>query len=253
VAQEQICPKHTPGSIELDLQMTFLRTAIPSPPARILDAGCGRGELAARLATEGYEVRGVDAEAEAVKAARLLGIAATLADFMQYEDAMFDVLIFSRSLHHMHPLSAAVRQAKALLRAGGTLVVDEFAVDAVDRPTAAWFYDTLSLLEAAGVLVPDEEVPAVDDPLERWMAQHAEDPPLHSGKAMIAAVEEGFEITSVAWVPYLYSYFEGWLTDPARDHDLARQAFEIERRRTADGDLAAVGLRMVGLQRAVPG
>ncbi|WP_139980525.1 class I SAM-dependent methyltransferase [Nocardioides litoris] len=44
--------------------------ALRPPPARVLDAGCGTGRVARRLAEQGYDVVGVDADASMVAVAR---------------------------------------------------------------------------------------------------------------------------------------------------------------------------------------
>jgi 2-polyprenyl-3-methyl-5-hydroxy-6-metoxy-1,4-benzoquinol methylase len=41
----------------------FVLLQLPSPPARVLEVGCGKGELARALAGEGYDVVAVDPEA----------------------------------------------------------------------------------------------------------------------------------------------------------------------------------------------
>ena len=40
--------------------LEFARNYLPSPPARVLDVGCGQGELTTALAVEGYEMLGID-------------------------------------------------------------------------------------------------------------------------------------------------------------------------------------------------
>jgi len=46
------------------------------PKERILDLGCGDGQLTVRLAATGAQVQGVDASAEMVAAARARGVEA---------------------------------------------------------------------------------------------------------------------------------------------------------------------------------
>ena len=38
----------------------FLRERLPDPPARVLEVGCGQGELTTALAVAGYDVVGID-------------------------------------------------------------------------------------------------------------------------------------------------------------------------------------------------
>ncbi len=41
----------------------FVRSQLPPPPARVLEVGCGSGELALALSAEGWRVTAVDPEA----------------------------------------------------------------------------------------------------------------------------------------------------------------------------------------------
>ncbi|MDO9457902.1 bifunctional 2-polyprenyl-6-hydroxyphenol methylase/3-demethylubiquinol 3-O-methyltransferase UbiG, partial [Nocardioides sp.] len=50
-------------------EATFV-TGLAAPPARVLDAGCGTGRVAVRLAELGYEVVGCDVDAAMVDVAR---------------------------------------------------------------------------------------------------------------------------------------------------------------------------------------
>ncbi|MGI5292546.1 class I SAM-dependent methyltransferase [Nonomuraea polychroma] len=153
-------------------QDAWLSEALPREPQRVLDAGCGHGELAAELMRRGHEVTAIDISQEAVDAARAAGVPAIQADIVKYADVaalrpgvahpgsgvrgyddgpLFDVVVMSLSLHHMHPLDAALDRVRTLLVEGGLLLVDEFAWDWADRAAATWFYDAGSLLAAAGV------------------------------------------------------------------------------------------------------
>src|SRR3954467_1923876 len=50
-------------------EATFV-TGLAEPPARVLDAGCGTGRVAIRLAGLGYAVVGVDLDASMLREAR---------------------------------------------------------------------------------------------------------------------------------------------------------------------------------------
>ena len=62
-------------------EASFVSALVP-PPARVLDAGCGTGRVAVRLAELGYEVVGCDVDAAMVEASpfALVGSPATIAD-----------------------------------------------------------------------------------------------------------------------------------------------------------------------------
>jgi SAM-dependent methyltransferase len=240
-----------PQDLGVEHALSYLRRVVPGPPARILDAGCGRGDLARRLAAEGFDVTALDSSADAVRAAREAGVPAVHADFVTHTDGPYDVVLFARSLHHMHPLPDAVAHASALLRPNGRLVALEFARERADRATAAWFYDVRALLREAGVLELAEENASPVDPLDRWRADHAsrDGQPLHTAEAMIGEITRRFEVIATEDVPYLYWYLCRWLEDTSRGYAVARRLFEIEIRRIADGLLAPVGFRLVATPR----
>jgi len=50
-------------------EATFVASLV-EPPARVLDAGCGTGRVAARLAALGYDVAGVDLDEQMIAVAR---------------------------------------------------------------------------------------------------------------------------------------------------------------------------------------
>ncbi|MFN2581833.1 MAG: class I SAM-dependent methyltransferase, partial [Candidatus Dormibacteria bacterium] len=54
----------------IDQHVRRLRMLLPSPPARVLDAACGPGLYALRLAASGYDVSGIDVNAAAIRYAR---------------------------------------------------------------------------------------------------------------------------------------------------------------------------------------
>ncbi|HYM70540.1 MAG TPA: methyltransferase domain-containing protein [bacterium] len=233
----------------------FVRRALPAPPLRVLEVGCGPGDLAARLLADGVDVTALDASADAVRAARAAGVPAVHADFLAYHDEPYDALLFTRSLHHMRSLPDAVARSLSLLRPGGWLVVDEFVRERADRQTAAWLYDTRALLLAAGVARGSPEVDApARDPLERWRAEHRGDPghPRHDAVAMRTEIARRFEIVEAQDVPYLYRALIRLIEDTARGYDVACRLLEIERRGIAAGRLVPTGVRWVARVGASP-
>jgi ubiquinone/menaquinone biosynthesis C-methylase UbiE len=104
----------------------------PRPGMRVLDAGCGRGEVLRACALAGAQVAGVDYSADAVAIAR-----ETLADAPEAElvhgsveelpwpDASFDRILFGDVIEHLDPPQAAraLREFRRVLRPAGTLLV----------------------------------------------------------------------------------------------------------------------------------
>ncbi len=65
---------------------------------RVLDLGCGTGDLAVELAARGFEVTGIDASGLAIdkargKAAQLSGVSFEVADALSFEGGPFDTVI----------------------------------------------------------------------------------------------------------------------------------------------------------------
>ena len=52
-----------PDAERTDLEISQLRTLLPAPPPRVLDAACGIGRHSVRLAAAGYDVVGLDSSA----------------------------------------------------------------------------------------------------------------------------------------------------------------------------------------------
>ncbi len=211
--------------------------------SRVLEVGCGRGEVARELAARGFHVTALDIALRDLVDAP--GVTFVERDFLAYDDAPFDAIVFTASLHHIAPLSAAVDRAHRMLAPHGLLVADEFDVEAPDAPTLAWYYDTQELLVAAGLYPADR----LDDPhpdlVARWQHAHEHDQRLHTGSEMRAAIGERFEIVELARREYLYRYIQHGLPDDARGSAVAAAVVATERRRIAQGLLVPVGLRIV--------
>ena len=93
---------------------------------RLLDVGCGDGQLTARIAEMGAEVRGVDASAAMVAAARARGIAADEAgaEKLPFGDASFDAVFSNAALHWVREQDAMMAEVHRVLRPGGRFVAE---------------------------------------------------------------------------------------------------------------------------------
>ena len=211
---------------------------LPPPPARILDAGCGEGALSRRLADAGYAVTSIDADPAAVATARAAGVPAVRADLASYDGGPFDAVVMLLSLHHMHPLGAALDRVTRLLRPGGTLILDEYAWDWADDATIRWFYDTAAILAAAGVIDPP---PGGDQLPARWRSRHTADGAMcNGGDAMITAVRARLGDVTIRRVPYLARH----LLAGRGNQTILGELCRIEREHLADGTLSATGFRL---------
>ncbi len=106
----------------------------PGPDVRLLDAGCGNGQLSVLYAKEGYHVRGCDFSANMVQyatenAARY-GLHAPQIEFTQasidampYPDGEFEVVNCRCVLDFTPRPAYALRELRRVTRLGGTLVL----------------------------------------------------------------------------------------------------------------------------------
>lgn len=108
----------------------FIHTHLTGTFLRILEVGCGSGALAARLQADGHTVVALDTSEEAVHKAQQRGVDAYQAEWPDFNADEFDVVLFTRSLHHIHALDAAVQRAAELLIPGGLIVLEEFDFEA---------------------------------------------------------------------------------------------------------------------------
>jgi SAM-dependent methyltransferase len=204
---------------------------------RILEVGCGRGRVARELAIRGYDVTALDVELRDCVDAP--GVKFVEADFLTYDDAPFDAVVFTSSLHHIAPLDRAIERLAKLTAHGARLVVDEFDLDAPDNPTLRWYYDLLA-----------EDIDG--DLVDYWHHEHHHDVPLHTGTQMRNAISQWFAVNSQERGPYLYRYVASKLPD---DEPSGRRAADLraeEERRIGTGAMRAVGLRFVATRRDIP-
>ena len=189
--------------------------------------------MSAALITQGFDVVGLDPDPEVVQVAVEAGVRAVEASFLDYgSEELFDVVLFSRSLHHVPDLAAAVDRACALLQPGGLVVADEFALEQTNSATAAWFYGMLDLLESTGL--NEEHGHALqasvdEEPLTRWQHDHAEVPPLHTGAAMLEELSRRLAIEHTERTAYLFGYLCRRLERSDRGYEVAKAVLQLER------------------------
>lgn len=233
-----------PGQLHASEVLDAIGGVLPSPPASVLEVGCGRGFLSAALLAAGYAVTAIDPDPDAVTAARELGVSAWEQELAEHDATGYAAVICSRSVHHIPDLTGLAEQLARLLADDGVLVVDEFDRAAVDAPTAAWFYGTRSLLSAAGLTTVDDEPGECQDPLERWQQEHATDPPLHTGAAIQHALHGWFASRQVYRGDGLWVYLCQGLADSDHAGKVAATLRDLEGSLLANQVILPVGLRL---------
>lgn len=98
----------------------------PQPGERILDLGCGDGQLTRRLMATGADLTGVDASAEMAAAARARGVNAVHApaEALPFADGSFDAVFSNAVLHWVRDHDAMLIAVHRVLRPGGRFVAE---------------------------------------------------------------------------------------------------------------------------------
>jgi SAM-dependent methyltransferase len=198
--------------------LSFVDRHLPPPPARVLEVGCGKGDLARTLAGRDYDVTAIDPHAPSGDIFRAVAVE----DFT--DPRGFDAIVAIRSLHHIADLDGAVAKIAQLLRPGGRLLVAEHAFERFDADTAAWLIEHRA---------EHDHAPAtVEECLDHWHDDHHD---LHTSTAIRAALDGHFTERHFAWTPYLHD-------------ELATATTEEQEQSAIDaGTIRAMGFSYVGL------
>jgi SAM-dependent methyltransferase len=116
---------YTGEATALDARVPLVAAVVEAAPRRILEVGCGWGELAEWLAREtGAEVVATDRSPRMIELARARGVDAKLADVQElpFADGEFDVAVAAWMLYHVPGLERAIAELARVLRPGGRLI-----------------------------------------------------------------------------------------------------------------------------------
>ena len=131
---EAVPPGSQPADLELRraFMLDGLRAAAAQPgagePLRVLDVGCGEGQLTAQAARAGFTVVGIDVAEQPLRRARErhAGLDLRLVDVeLQWPlaDASFDAVWAGETIEHVADTAAWLSQVRRVLRSGGSLLL----------------------------------------------------------------------------------------------------------------------------------
>ena len=228
----------------------FVKRFLPAARGRILEVGCGAGALAGFLSKEGYAVVALDSDSDSIATAQRLGVDARRATWPDFNGGEFDAVLFTRSLHHIHPLGESVHRAAESLTEDGCMIVEDFAYDSVDEKTLRWFRSAIGLLEAAGQLVLGDEflekILSKTETLNAWRQNH--EPELHTAAEIGVQLEKTFGRVIKENAPYFFRYIASAIS-PGEKRDVILQALaEQEQTLAADGSIVPLGRRFVAVR-----
>jgi SAM-dependent methyltransferase len=191
---------------------------LPATPVRILDVGCGSGALSLELARAGHDVTAIDPDPTAIELAertvhdrrpgRLAYHQGDMATWAA-DEASFDLVVTTRTLHHVPEPAAALERIRHWLRPGGRLVCVDFFHDRFDHRAARWLAQVRGLLEATGSYRQDGRLPAepyaaVERIEWEWEQDHIVEQQLNRTAEIEEPLGRLFRTDARSWHPYLY-------------------------------------------------
>lgn len=161
--------------------------------SRVLEIGCGQGDLARTLAAAGHTVIAVDPHAPDGD----IFVRTRIEEFIAPARS-FDAIVAARSLHHLDDLDAVLDSVAALLHSDGRFIVSEFGWDRADARTLQWYFARWQAIgNASRKGAPPPTLEACE---RRWRDEHAD---LYGAARMLEAFNERFAPHRFAWAPYL--------------------------------------------------
>ena len=121
-----------------DAHVAVLAAVSEASPSRVLEIGCGRGELAERMACDlGADVVALDQSERMVELARGRGVRAVVAgaEELPFGNAEFDCAVAAWVLYHVADVDGALAEVVRVLRPRGRLVA---ATNGADHMRELW-------------------------------------------------------------------------------------------------------------------
>ena len=223
------------GEVATIYTLEFVRRHLPELAARVLEVGCGNGELAAVLQANGLEIVALDSDEACVATAKASRVDGRMATWPCTVEGSFDAVLFTRSLHHIQPLDAAIDAAVAALRPGGRILVEDFRFELDSKRAMGWFMGLMGMLAAAGLARNEFGRADLKERLDFGERKHE----LHSSLAIAAELGKcgAIEEQSAA---YYFRYAE-----PHLDEATTRAVLDYELEMIAADVIDALGARFV--------
>lgn len=131
----------------------------------VIEIGCGPGDFALIFKDkfkERVQVTAIDPSDDIEKAqAKSTGndVKFERSDIFKFtSDVKYDLVMFTKSLHHCIPVDQAVKNAYNLLSDDGVFFAEEIYVDKMNAKEITWFFDRVDLLRSAECMKTVEEV-----------------------------------------------------------------------------------------------
>jgi trans-aconitate methyltransferase len=114
------------GAFVHQLASGVLDWLAPEAGERILDLGCGDGQLSKRIVAAGADVAGLDSSPQMIVAAKALGIDAMVGDAetIPFVSNSFDAVFSNAALHWVRNHGAMLSGVKRILKPGGRFVAE---------------------------------------------------------------------------------------------------------------------------------
>ncbi|MHC1698698.1 MAG: class I SAM-dependent methyltransferase [Geobacteraceae bacterium] len=132
---------YPPGRADLDLRVFCLPA---EPGARMLEIGCGSGEMLKWLAEHGWEVEGLDFDPQAVQNALSKGLKVYLGSIesQEFPANSFDVIVMNHVIEHVPNPAALLHECYRILKPGGKLVSVTPNVQSLGHKlfSSSWFH-----------------------------------------------------------------------------------------------------------------
>jgi SAM-dependent methyltransferase len=124
---DDVFPRHV-AEHYIDKRTGLIKDLLPMG-GLVLDVGCGTGQLGSAIASEGYDVFGVDLSPAMVARARergLVGTYAAITTALPFVDDSFDLVLTVATLHHLETperVASTVAEMGRVVKRGGFVVL----------------------------------------------------------------------------------------------------------------------------------